>query len=79
MPRWHGLIDMSRLIFSDKAGVFTSLRDATLFTQAHLELGVVTWQARLTLPLMPCTGKSNSTENWCWNEKPEALLLNAKT
>lgn len=45
----EGLIDMSRLIFSDKAGVFASLRDATLFTQAHLELGVVTWPGEIDI------------------------------
>jgi hypothetical protein len=45
----EGLIDMSRLIFSDEAGVFASLRDATLFTQAHLELGVVTWPGEIDL------------------------------
>jgi len=45
----EGLIDMSRLIFSGKAGVFASLRDATLFTQAHLELGVVTWPGEIDL------------------------------
>jgi len=45
----EGLIDMSRLIFSDKAGVFATLRDPTLFTQAHLELGVVTWPGEIDL------------------------------
>ncbi len=45
----EGLIDMSRLIFSDEAGVFAFLRDATLFAQAHLELGVVTWPGEIDL------------------------------
>ncbi|MFZ0932555.1 MAG: DUF2442 domain-containing protein [Syntrophobacteraceae bacterium] len=44
-----GLIDMSRLIFSDEAGVFAALRDQTLFTQAHLELGAVTWPGEIDL------------------------------
>lgn len=45
----EGSIDMSRLIFSDKAGVFATLRDPTLFAQAHLEIGVVTWPGELDL------------------------------
>ncbi len=45
----EGLIDMSRLIFSDEAGVFATLRDATLFTQAYIELGVVTWPGEIDL------------------------------
>jgi hypothetical protein len=45
----EGLIDMSRLIFSDEAGVFATLRDQTLFTQAHLELGAVTWPGGIDL------------------------------
>jgi hypothetical protein len=45
----EGLIDMSRLVFSDDAGVFTSLRDSTLFSQAHLELGVVSWPGDIDL------------------------------
>ena len=45
----EGSIDMSRLIFSDGAGVFATLRDPTLFTKAHLELGVVTWPGEIDL------------------------------
>jgi len=45
----EGWIDMSRLIFSDEAGVFALLRDQALFTQAHIELGVVTWPGEIDL------------------------------
>lgn len=45
----EGLIDMSRLIFSDEAGVFASLRDAALFAKAYLELGAVTWPGEIDL------------------------------
>jgi hypothetical protein len=45
----EGSVDMSRLIFSDEAGVFAALRDPTLFTQAHLELGAVTWPGEIDL------------------------------
>lgn len=45
----EGIVDMSGLIFSNEAGVFTSLRDETLFAQAHLELGVVTWPGEIDL------------------------------
>ncbi len=45
----EGIVDMSRLIFSDEAGVFAILRDATLFAQAHIELGAVTWPGEIDL------------------------------
>ena len=45
----EGSIDMSNFIFSDEAGVFAALRDETLFAQAHLELGVVTWPGEIDI------------------------------
>jgi hypothetical protein len=45
----EGLVDMSRLIFSDNAGVFARLRDVSVFEQAHLDLGVVTWPGEIDL------------------------------
>jgi hypothetical protein len=45
----EGLIDMSRLILSDEAGVFASLRDVNLFSLARLELGAVTWPGEIDL------------------------------
>lgn len=39
----HGEVDMSALILSNHAGVFTSLREHKLFEKAFVENGVVTW------------------------------------
>ncbi|MDV6342916.1 DUF2442 domain-containing protein [Nitrosomonas sp. Is24] len=38
-----GIIDMSQLIFSEKAGIYSALKDAQLFNQVRIELGVLTW------------------------------------
>lgn len=39
----EGTVDMAPLINSPEAGVFAALRDETLFAQAHIEYGAVTW------------------------------------
>ena len=44
-----GTVDLSELIASPKAGVFARLRDAALFEQVHVELGVVVWPGDLDL------------------------------
>ena len=44
-----GEIDMSRLVMSDSAGIFTQLRDPTLFTQAYVEYGAVVWPGEIDL------------------------------
>ncbi len=38
-----GIVDMARLIHSPDAGVFTPLSDETLFAQAFIAYGAVTW------------------------------------
>jgi len=38
-----GLVDMSKLVLHQDSGVFSALRDDSLFRQVRLELGVVTW------------------------------------
>lgn len=35
-------VDISQFIFSEKAGICSTLRDAQLFNQVHAELGVLT-------------------------------------
>jgi hypothetical protein len=42
-----GEVDLSRIIMGDKAGVFTVLRDPTLFAQAYVEWGAVSWPGEL--------------------------------
>ena len=38
-----GIVDMSALIFSADAGIFTALKDAQLFQQVRIELGALIW------------------------------------
>lgn len=44
-----GKVDMSRLVTSERAGVFAALRDQAVFNQVHIEYGAVTWPAELDL------------------------------
>lgn len=45
----EGTVTMAGLIHSPHAGVFSALRDETLFAQAHIALGAVTWPGELDL------------------------------
>lgn len=45
----EGLVDMKKMILSANAGVFEALRDPQVFSQARVELGVVTWPGELDL------------------------------
>ncbi len=38
-----GIVDMSRLVASEKAGVYAVLKDVSVFNQVSIELGVLTW------------------------------------
>lgn len=38
-----GVVDMSVLVNSADAGIFAALKDAELFRQVIIELGVITW------------------------------------
>jgi hypothetical protein len=44
-----GTVEMSRMVHSPKAGVFAALADPSLFAQAKLEYGAVTWPGELDL------------------------------
>ena len=44
-----GIVDLSALIASPKAGVFARLRDRSLFEQARVEMGAVVWPGELDL------------------------------
>ena len=39
----NGIVDMSRLVASEKAGVYAVLKDESVFNQVSVELGVLTW------------------------------------
>jgi len=45
----RGEIDLSRLILSDQAGVFSLLRDPAIFAKAYIEYGAVTWPGEIDL------------------------------
>jgi Protein of unknown function (DUF2442) len=45
----HGIVEMVKLILSDKAGVFAALKDEDLFNKAHLAYGVLTWPGEIDL------------------------------
>jgi hypothetical protein len=45
----EGTVEMADFITSDAAGVFAALRDETLFRQARVALGAVTWPGDLDL------------------------------
>jgi Protein of unknown function (DUF2442). len=38
-----GVVDMSRLIASERAGIFAALKDEKIFNQVCIELGALTW------------------------------------
>jgi len=38
-----GIVDMSRLISSEQAGIFAALKDEILFNQVRIELGALIW------------------------------------
>ena len=44
-----GMVDMSGLIHSTKAGVFAALADPSLFAQVKLDYGAVAWPGELDL------------------------------
>ncbi|MDN2584271.1 DUF2442 domain-containing protein [Aquibium sp. ELW1220] len=45
----EGIVHMRDLIWSDRAGVFATLRDPGVFRQVRLELGAVTWPGEIDL------------------------------
>ncbi len=44
-----GVVDMSRMVHSPKAGVFAALADTSLFSRVRLDYGAVTWPGELDL------------------------------
>jgi hypothetical protein len=44
-----GMVDLSGLVHSPKAGVFAALADPLLFAQVQLDYGTVTWPGELNL------------------------------
>jgi hypothetical protein len=44
-----GEVDLSRLVMSDSAGIFSQLCDPLLFAQADVEYGAVAWPGEIDL------------------------------
>ena len=44
-----GIVDLSRLVHSPKAGIFAALADPALFAQVTLDYGAVAWPGELDL------------------------------
>lgn len=44
-----GMVELSGLVHSPKAGVFAALADPLLFAQVQLDYGTVTWPGELDL------------------------------
>jgi uncharacterized protein DUF2442 len=38
-----GVVDMSRLIVSEQAGIYAALKDERIFNQVYVDLGAITW------------------------------------
>lgn len=45
----EGVVDLTALIHSPDAGVFAALADPSLFAQARIEYGAVTWPGEIDL------------------------------
>ena len=39
----NGIVDMSRVIAGEQAGIYAALQDERLFNQVRIELGALTW------------------------------------
>lgn len=47
-----GIVDMSQLIFSEKAGIYSALKDMQLFNQVRIELGGIHGRtAQISIPV----------------------------
>src|SRR3990172_12196872 len=44
-----GEVDLSRLVLSDRAGIFATLRDPALFAEVYVEYGAVVWPGEIDL------------------------------
>ncbi len=45
----EGEVDLSRLVASERAGVFSKLRDPEVFAKVYLEYGAVSWPGEIDL------------------------------
>lgn len=60
-----GIVDMSKLIFSEKAGIYSALKDTQLFNQVRIELGVLTWSNGADIDPVCLHEKIGKNRTWC--------------
>jgi hypothetical protein len=59
-----GEVDLSRLVMSEKAGVFAMLRDPEVFAQARLEYGAILWPGDIDIAPDAMYDVIRSTGSW---------------
>jgi len=60
-----GVVDMSRLIASEQAGIFEALQDEKLFNQVRIELGALTWPNGADLDPEWMYQELGKNKTWC--------------
>ncbi len=60
-----GIVDMSRLISSEEAGIFAALKDEQLFNQVRIELGALTWPNGADLDPVWVHEEIGKNKVWC--------------
>ena len=59
-----GGVDLSRLVMSEKAGVFAALREPEVFAQARLEYGAIVWPGEIDIAPDAMYDAIRSTGSW---------------
>ena len=60
-----GIVNMSQLIFSEKAGIYYVLKDVQLFNQVRIELGALTWPNGADLDPVWMHEEIGKNKVWC--------------
>lgn len=60
-----GVVDMSRLISSEEAGIFAALKDEKLFNQVCIEHGALTWPNGADLDPEWMHDEIRKNKTWC--------------
>lgn len=60
----QGMVDLSALVHSPGAGVFAALADLSLFKQAFIEHGAVTWPGEIDLAPDAMYAEIKKTGTW---------------
>ncbi|SDT83977.1 DUF2442 domain-containing protein [Nitrosomonas ureae] len=60
-----GIVDMSRLISSELAGIFSGVQDKKLFNQVRIELGALTWPNGADLDPVWVHEEMGKNKVWC--------------